>query len=145
MKLTTEVALRRLVTSVEERVAPAVEDGFARGTVRLVQSCLTILADGIDDLAARLWAEAGRIRALFADAAPLVTEASLAQRLRLEAGARPESLVISSLDSECERLRRLLIELHAFVDDQEGEAFADLDQRIWALLAELEAERKVRS
>ena len=126
---------------LRERIAPAVEDKFAAETARLAEMLLTLNAGWVDDAAAIRVAENAQIRALFAEAAPVIADAVLAGHIAEAAGSRDPGLKISELDRESNRLRRLLAELHAHVDEIGAQNFS---QRIWRALAEFEAARAPR-
>jgi hypothetical protein len=140
MILTIETAMRGVADMLRERIAPAVDDKFAGETARLAGMLLGINADWVDDAAAIRAAENAALRALFADAGGVVTDASVAARLAEAAGSVDPGLRISELDLEGNRLRALVVELHAHVENHEI-AFA---QRIWRLLEALETTRAPR-
>jgi hypothetical protein len=140
MILTIETAMRGVADMLRDRIAPAVDDKFAGETARLAGMLLGIAADWVDDAAAIRAAENAALRALFADAGSVVTDASLATRLADAAGSVDPGLKISELDRESNRLRALLVELHAHVESHETE----FSQRIWRLLETLETARAPR-
>jgi hypothetical protein len=140
MILTIETAMRGVADMLRDRIAPAVDDKFAGETARLAGMLLRINADWVDDAAAIRAAENAALRALFADAAGGVSDASLAARLGEAAGSVDAGLRISELDCEGNRLRALLVELHAHVESHDI-AFG---QRIWRLLETLETARAPR-
>ena len=140
MILTIETAMRGVADMLRDRIAPAVDDKFAGETARLAGMLLRINADWVDDAAAIRAAENAALRALFADAAGAVSDASLAARLGEAAGSVDAGLRISELDCEGNRLRALLVELHAHVENH-NIAFG---QRIWSLLETLETARAPR-
>jgi hypothetical protein len=140
MILTIETAMRGVADMLRDRIAPAVDDKFAGETARLAGMLLGITADWVDDAAAIRAAENAALRALFADVGSVVTDASLATRLAEAAGSVDPGLKISELDRESNRLRALLVELHAHVEDHET-VFA---RRIWCLLETLEMARAPR-
>jgi hypothetical protein len=83
-------------------------------------------------------AENTDIRALFAELGGLVHDETLKVRLAEAAASRDASLTISSLDAANTELRRLLIELHVHLEDndvREGE------KRVWGLLKAMATRR----
>ena len=140
MILTIETAMRGVADMLRDRIAPTVDDKFAGETARLAGMLLGVTADWVDDAAAIRAAENAALRALFADAGSVVTDASLATRLADAAGSVDPGLKISELDRESNRLRALLVELHSHVEDHETE----FSQRIWCLLESLEMARAPR-
>jgi len=83
----------------------------------------------------RVW-ENDAMRELFAMAAQIVLEQSLADRL-LEAGASADkSLRISDLNEAGDALRALLFDLQASLEGTDDQALADLHRESWAFLCE---------
>lgn len=85
-------------------------------------------------------AENAAMRTVFAELAPVATDAALQARLEAAAKTRDESLAISSLDAGNAELRTLLIALHAHVEDIGAHAAA---RRLWTLLKDMAARRAV--
>lgn len=85
-------------------------------------------------------AENAAMRAVFTELAPVATDADLKARLEAAAQTRDTSLAISALDAGNVALRRLLIALHAHVEDIGAR---DADKRIWQLLKGMAARRAV--
>jgi hypothetical protein len=144
MILTIETALASIAHMLGERIGPAVTDSFAGETVRLAELLLTLNAGWIDDAAAIRVAENVQIRALFADARVVIANAGLAARIAEAAGSGDIGLKISELDQESNRLRGLLAELHAHVDNCEGNGTREFSQRIWRALRDYETARAPR-
>jgi hypothetical protein len=88
-----------------------------------------------DRLVDRLVEENGALRALFARAAPVVTDGALAERLTAAAASSDGSLRVSILQPENHRLRALLIDLHSAVEEDPSAAARALEEEIWAELA----------
>lgn len=145
MKLTIEQTLRGVARNLQEQVSPALSDPFAIGATRMAKDLIAIVANTYDDAAAIRVEEHAGLRALFADAAGVVSCGKLAARLSDAARSRDPGLRISVLDAETGRLRSLLVDLHAHVETQPGAAAAALDARIWTLLEETEAARAPRA
>lgn len=140
MILSIQTALRGVADMLQARIAPAIDDKFAGETARLADMLLRLNADWVDDAAAIRVAENAAIRSLFEEAGPVVSKSSLAARLAEAAASADPDLRISELDRESNRLRKLLAELHAHVE-QADTCFA---ARIWRLLERLEAARAPR-
>lgn len=83
-------------------------------------------------------AENADIRALFAALGPQVGDAAL--KARLDAAPADNSLAISALDAVNAELRRLLIALHAHVEESGAR---EADKRIWQLYKTIAARRAV--
>ncbi len=126
------------------RIAPAIDDKFAGETARLAELLLTVNAGWVDDAAAIRVAENAAVRALFADAGPVIADAALATRIAEAAASRDPELKISELDAESNRLRALLVELHVHVDEIDSAPARDFNARIWCALADFETARGPR-
>lgn len=112
---------------------------FAQGTVGLLSMVLTLAAKEYERGADIRVAENRDIRALFAELAPTVEDATLRVALTEAAASRDSSLRISDLNSANYTLRRLLTRL--LIDAEEHGALP-AQKRIWAVLKAL-AERRL--
>jgi len=74
------------------------------------------------------------LRALFRDATEAVADPDLVQQLRAAGHGYDEGLRFSVLRAANDALRELLVELHAYVEAQEGAAASALEEKIWAEL-----------
>jgi hypothetical protein len=81
-----------------------------------------------------LVAENATLRALFRRAAEQVTEPGLADRIGAAGRGFEAGLRFSVLRGVNDELRGLLIELHAHVEGQGGDAARELDREIWSEL-----------
>jgi len=145
MRITTEIALHGVARTLRERIAPALDDDFAKEAVRLAELMVTICANAVDDAASVRVAENARIRAMFAQAATLdLPDHSLAARLDEASQSKDPGLRISELDLENGRLRQLLVQLHEAVENLAGDAPRDMDRAIWQMHRETEAARAPR-
>jgi hypothetical protein len=144
MNLTSEAILQGVAKAVREQIAPALTDPFASEVARLAAALLSLTANDVDDAAAaRIWENAA-MRQLFAHAASQAPE-GLSARLTDAAQSADPGYRISELDGENGRLRRLLVELHAYVEVRRDVAAVSLDQRIWKLLGDVRERRAPRS
>jgi hypothetical protein len=142
--LTIENALLGLGELLRDQISPEIGDPFAAQMARLSCLLLKICANGVDDAAEVRVNENGAIRAILAEAAALVGDPPLAERL-IEAGASSDpGLKLTVLDSENHRLRGLLVLAQTALESQTGSAARLLDQRIWQLLEAIEAARAPR-
>jgi len=112
---------------------------FAQGTVGLLSMVLTLAAKEYERGADIRVAENRDIRALFAELAPTVEDATLRVALTEAAASRDSSLRISDLNSANYTLRRLLTRL-LIAAEERGALSAQ--KRIWAVLKAL-AERRL--
>ena len=145
MKLRVETLMEGVEIALREQIAPLIDDAFAADALRMAQSLLAITRLARDDEVALKVEELGRLRAIFADAEGIVDDSGLADRLRLAADGEAPGLRVSELDSEIGYLRGLLVELHAYVEEQTGERAARIDREIWRSLREIEMQRAPRA
>lgn len=141
MSVPLDTRLHRVADALRERITPMLDDSFARETARLGGLLLTLTAEALDDAAALRVDENAGMRALFGEASAVVADSDLAAKLSDAAQTRDPSLKLSQLDSENDRLRVLLVALHAQLEGQEDAAARTLDQRIWAMLRDFEMRR----
>jgi hypothetical protein len=83
----------------------------------------------------RVW-ENKSLRDMFVAAAGLVSDEGLVDRLHEAGNGADKSLRISDLNEAGDELRRLLIDLQVFVEQQTGAAMVNLHGDIWAFLQE---------
>jgi len=83
--------------------------------------------------------------AWFADALALVDDSGLAERLRAAAGSADPGLRSSELKAETGRLRRLLVDLHSWLEEHPGPQTDQLSQAIWRHLRKFELARAPRA
>ena len=142
MKPEIDFTLRSISAKLLSEVAPAIGDPYVRSNVEVIAGLMMAAAEEYDRAAHVRAEENGVMRQIFREAAPFVTEASL--RMRLEAAARePEaSFLVSDLSAANDRLRALLVELHAFVEVRDEEWALRTNRAIWD---ELDASTKRRA
>jgi len=126
--------LRGFAGTLLTQIIPDLGEGYASGTLSLMGMVLFMCAAEHDRAADVRHAENGELRALFADAAGHVADAALAQRLRAAAHTADPSLRIGDLDVANDALKRLLIDLHAHVEEQPTNDARTLERRIWTWL-----------
>lgn len=102
------------------------------------------MAVEIDRIADRLYRENRALVELLADATPLVGE-DIRSRIRSAVAeeTEPPNILVSTLVAANDRLRFLLIEVHATVESQTSEAAREMDQRIWDELRESTRRRHI--
>lgn len=145
MKLRLATIVEGVEHLLKEKISPLLSDDFAINDVRMASRLLAMTRLAREDEVALKVEEHELLRALFADAAGVVDDASLATRLRDVAGSPPPGLTISALDAETGRLRTLLVDLHAHVEEQADEAARRIDRDIWRLLGKVEQPRAPRA
>jgi hypothetical protein len=142
--LSAETCLRGVLYTLRERVCPELEDGFAQEAARLAALVLSISANDVDGAVAVRAAENAVMRQIFGGAQTTVTSRDLSVRLEQAARSTDPGLRISELDRENDRLRLLLIELHAHCETLDTEAGRTACRNIWRALADFEQARAPR-
>ena len=135
------------VAGALQELLPHVPDAYGQQTLGIAASLVGMLAQEWDRAPARLWEENEAVRQLLARGAELPGLApSLRARLREGGQARVNpGARLSELQAENDRLRALLIELHAAVEELDGEEARALDEEIWAELVASTRRRHVES
>jgi hypothetical protein len=117
-----------------------VSETYAQRTSMLLGVLLVMFAEDADKIVERLTEENEAIRAIFGDAPDAIDNTELLARL-ITASEGGGSLRVSALQAENDRLRACFIELHAALEEEEGERAAALESRIFAEL-KASAERR---
>jgi hypothetical protein len=109
----------------------------------LLGGMITAVQQEFERGAARRVEENEALRVLFRKAAPILKDnANLAGRLAEGAAGNDESFLISELDRTNARLRALLLELHAHVEEVDTPEARQIEEAIWAeLVASTERRR----
>lgn len=141
MRMTGDVVLEGVAEALRDQVAPHLTDAFAGDVVRIAQALVAIVGRSGDDAVVLRVAENARIRALLGEGGDLIGD----EVLRVAAGSVDPGLRISELDAETGRLRLLLVDLHARLEERDGVAARALDQAIWRALRDFEMARAPRA
>jgi hypothetical protein len=123
-------------------IAPSVQPSYRQSSVGLTGMLLTMVKEEWDRAAARRVEENEVMRALFGRAAPNVADTALRGRLEAAARERDASLLVSKLDASNDSLRALLIDLHAYVEEQDAPWARAVDGEIWRELVASTERRK---
>lgn len=115
--------------------AITVREDYQQKTALVLGVLLMIAGEEGDRLVDRLVEENVALRALFGRAAAALASSPLAERLTDAAAGADASLRVSSLQTENHRLRALLVELHAAVEEDPRPEARTLDAEIWQELA----------
>lgn len=134
-----EVAAMHLLV----RTAPELRHAYAQGDVAVLAGMLAAVGEEFERAAARRVEENRALRELFARALPAVEEPGLRARLEEAAASQDPGLRVSELEQENGRLRALLIELHAHVEEQPGADARRIEEAIWAELAASTGRRRL--
>jgi hypothetical protein len=124
-------------------VAPNVSPAYRKSSVGVSALLLGMVREEWDRAAARRVEENAALRALFREAAPVVSDTDLRRRIEEAAAGRDASLLVSELERANDSLRALSIELHAFVEAQPGPDARRIDDLIWRELVASTERRKL--
>ena len=136
MKPDADHLLRMLAGRLLTHVMPAIRTEYTQSNIALVSLLMMAAAEDFDRAAARLIEENRQMRRIFADAAAIVSDLNLKQRLETAAKTIDEDFRVSALESANQPMRSLLIDLHAHIENLEGEDAEEMNDAIWVELAE---------
>ncbi len=119
------------------------KQGYEQASSAILGITLNTLAESFDGAAEGYCEENAALRQILRDGVPLAGEAELAEKLERAAGESDANLRLTTLREANERLRALLIDLHAEVEEREGEAARAFEARIWSELVRSTERRRV--
>ena len=134
-----DVAALHLMT----RTGAALEPGYEQSSIGVLAVMLAEVKQEFERAAARRVEENAALRALFAEAAPVVADAALGARLEDAARGVDESLLVSDLETSNAALRGLLIELHARVEELDSPEARRIEDAIWRELVTSTERRRI--
>ena len=123
-------------------VMPNVSPSYRQSSVGVSAMLLGLVRAEWDRAASRRSEENAALRALFRESLSAVSDANLRSRLDEAANSGDASLRISDLERDNEKLRALLIELHAHVELEPGAAARAVAAAIWRELSDSTERRK---
>ncbi len=143
MKPEVDQLLGLCAAQIAAELAPLLPAGYAQGQATLNAVMLSLAAQQYDRAAEIRVAENRDLRALFAELAPQVTDASLKTQLGAASRGEDASLRIAALNEANYALRRLLIALHAHIEDAPGVVARAAERRIWSVLRAAASRRQL--
>jgi len=144
MKPDVDVTLQLIAASLALEIAPKISDDYTMRNSMLTAMLLQCAAEEWDRAAARRVEENRILRQLFGEAAPEIGDPDLRGRLEAVSREDDEDLRISELNRSNDRLRTLLIELHAHVEEIDSEPARRIEAAIWQELR-ISTERRALS
>jgi hypothetical protein len=126
---------RTIALDLMVRVIPEITSSYHQGTIGMLATMLLIAADEWDRGASRRVEENARLREMFRDAAPIVQDPALRERLHALSETSDDDFRVSTLETGNCRLRAALIDLHANVETLEGADARRIEADIWRELA----------
>jgi hypothetical protein len=128
------------------QLLPELRTPIAMQTATLATGLLAMIAQEFERAASRLVEENRVLRQLLGDACAILDHNGLHQRIdEAIADNEDRDLHISALQASNDRLRALLIDVHATVETREGNGFERLNERIWRELQESTRRRHLAS
>lgn len=128
MKPLADHGLMTFAVRFMEKVAPEITSEYWQKDTVVMASLMMVAAEDYEKAADIRVRENRELRALFGRTD--VTDTVLAARLQSAASGTEDSYLISALQAQNESLKALLIDLHAYADDQDP----DLSKTLWLLL-----------
>ena len=144
MRPEVDATMQAVIERLAGEVLPALPAGYGQSNLTLLVMLLAASAEQWDNAAAWRAEENAALKALFADATPVV-DGPLRARLEAAVAAPSAGLRISALNAENDSLRALLIELHAAVEECPGDAARRVEAAIWDELGKGCARRRLHS
>lgn len=137
-----------LAARIGADLIPKAADAYVIFDLGMIAGLIGLVAQDYDRAAEVLTTDLERMRGLFARAEPLIADSELKARLAAARELRPASLRISALSADADLALKVLIDLHAAVENavDAGAPWAPgLDREIWAYLDEYVAKRTYSS
>lgn len=137
-------ALQIIMGTLMMDVAPNMRDEYRQANVNLLAFAAMLIATEYDRAADVRVNENREMRELFARAAGVLEDAELRGRLATAASGSDPDLRVSQLTAANNELRRLLIELHAAVEEQGTRESALMAHEIWGFLRRASERRAIQ-
>jgi hypothetical protein len=133
-----------MASRMAETVLPEMQTPIGVQNAGIAISLALALGQEFDRLVDRLLVEASAVAAILKDAAPLLEDGELRARA-LAAAARtvPANYRVSTVQALNDSVRAALIDVHAAIEQIEGEEAAAMNDRIWAELQESTRRRQI--
>jgi hypothetical protein len=141
MKPDAQDILNKSAAQLTNQLAPALSTTYLQGTAGLLGLLMKFSAKEYERGADIRAAENSDMRTLFSELAPRVSDAGLREQLDGAAATRDVSLTISALNAANHDLRRILIALQTWI---ENNGAREDQRRIWSVLKAI-ADRRVVS
>jgi hypothetical protein len=140
MKPDVQDILNKSADQLMGQLAPALNAQYSQGTAAIMSMLMRFMGKEYERGADIRSAENNDIRALFSEIAPRVGDVTLHKQLEDAAATRDISLAISALNEANHDLRRTLIALQIWI---ENNGAREDQQRIWTVLKAMADRRTV--
>jgi hypothetical protein len=142
VKPTVDQVLATLAGRLFTEIAPRIPDDYVKSNAEMTGMLMVVAAEAFDRAAEVRVDENAAIRGIFRDAARVVP-GQLRERLAAAAVETDPGLRVSVLDAANARLRKLLIELHALVEEETADWARPIERAIWGELRASAARRAI--
>jgi hypothetical protein len=134
MRPSGEYILQAVASALITDYVPIMTADKAQAELGLFALLIGVVSEEMERGTARRVEENKELRGLFAEALSVVQNEDLKSRLSMAARSEETDYRVSALDrTNCELLH-LLTELHAHVEDLEGEGARQVEEEIWKVL-----------
>ena len=140
MKPDAQDILNKSADQLMGQLAPALNAQYSQGTAAIMALLMKFVGKEYERGADIRAAENSDIRALFGELAPRVADQTLRKQLEEAAATRDTSLAISALNATNHDLRRTLIALQIWIEDN---GMREEQKRIWTVLKAMADRRLV--
>lgn len=133
-----------LATRIAMDLVPKAADAYTMADLGMLAGLVKMVGQDFDRAAQVLTSDLEATHTIFREAEARVADPDLKRRMAEVVSSRPESLAIPVLNAHADVAMRVLIDLHAMVEDalDAGVDWAGaLDRRIWAFLDDYVAKR----
>jgi hypothetical protein len=131
MKPDAQDILNKSADQLMGQLAPALNAQYSQGSAAVMALLMKFAGKEYERGADIRVAENADLRALFVELAPRVGDATLRKQVESAAATRDTSLAISALNTTNRDLRRVLIALQVWIEDN---GTREDQQRIWSVL-----------
>lgn len=135
MKPDVPVVMNQFFGKMLLELGPALEGTYAAGSASVMGLMMFMAGEEYERGAQVRVEDIAELRDIFGEAAGLITDATLKQKLGEAAQGREASLRISELDLAHGQLADTLIELQSFLETTQADWAAALEERIYVHLA----------
>lgn len=129
-----DAALRAMMGTLMMDIAPQLPDDYRKASANILAFALMVVSIELDRAADVAVCDNREMRALFETGAGVVESQVLREQLQDAARSSEADLRVTTLTAATNDLRRLLIELHAALEQQDTGPARDLCAAIWRFL-----------
>jgi hypothetical protein len=144
MRPTCQTILNSIGMDLASRYLPKASSDSEKADLILKAFLLGVVAEEFENAAHRRIEENTALRQLFSESIPVIQDPGLKSRLASTSETKDSDTHISALDRTNNHLLNILIELHAYLDEQEDEESRRLLEKIWEALKDYSRRREFK-